>query len=256
MSSPVELNICWHHLAPRLNSQLKCHSCLVHLKSRWGGTSVPLTSCCVSAALCRGSPVCYEPARPGCARFVAGPSPSSPGAASSAEPSSASDHCDAPPTAKTHTEMCLWGWIYVFPETIPQRGSTQNRAFLLTSPLPSFIILSPAQRASWWWPPVSFVGCRACSNFASAAWLPSLHSRREFHVNAITLLTKTLLFHTVNNHLGVQARKLWTMCGNTILPAHLLQTDTLTRVTALLTNLSVSVQLGLLLTELNQNHLC
>lgn len=65
---------------------------------------VPLRSCCASAALGRAPPVCCEPARRGCARSAAGPSPSSLAAASSAEPSAASDHSDAPPTAKKYIE--------------------------------------------------------------------------------------------------------------------------------------------------------
>lgn len=47
---------------------------------------------------------------------------------------------------------------------------------------PSFIIHSPAQHASWWWPPVSALECLVCSDFASAAWPPSLNSHREFQV--------------------------------------------------------------------------
>lgn len=47
----------------------------------------------------------------------------------------------------------------------------------------SIFILLPAQHASWWWLPVSVLECWVCSNFASAAWLPSLKSHREFHTN-------------------------------------------------------------------------
>lgn len=44
------------------------------------------------------------------------------------------------------------------------------------------VIHSPAQRASWWWLPVSAVECQVCSDFASAAWLPSLDSHKEIQV--------------------------------------------------------------------------
>lgn len=66
-----------------------------------GEQPVPLGSCCASAALGKAPPVYCEPILPDCARSAAGPSPSSLGAASSAKPWAASDHSDAPPTAKT-----------------------------------------------------------------------------------------------------------------------------------------------------------
>lgn len=69
------------------------------------GAEVPLRSCCASAALGRVPPVYCEPARPDCARSAAGPSPSSPGAASSAEPSAASGRSDAPPTEERHRQI-------------------------------------------------------------------------------------------------------------------------------------------------------
>lgn len=65
-----------------------------------GEQTVPSGSCCASAALGRAPPVYCEPVLPGCARSAAGPSPSSLGSTSSAKPSAASDHSDAPPTAK------------------------------------------------------------------------------------------------------------------------------------------------------------
>lgn len=61
---------------------------------------LPLRSCCASAALGKAPPVCFVPARPGCARSAAGPFPSSLGAASSAEPSAASGRSGAPPAAE------------------------------------------------------------------------------------------------------------------------------------------------------------
>lgn len=133
------------------------------------GAEVPLRSCCASAALDRAPPVYCEPARPGCARSAAGPSPSSLGAASSAEPSAASDRSDAPPTAKIHRKI----------HHVPLRVKTHTTSVF------SISIHSPAQRASWWWLPVSVLGCWVCSNFASAAWLPSLKSHREFQSSQV-----------------------------------------------------------------------
>lgn len=61
---------------------------------------VPSRSCCASEALGR-APLAYcGPAQPCYAHSAAGPSPSSLEATSFAEPSAASDHSDAPPTAK------------------------------------------------------------------------------------------------------------------------------------------------------------
>lgn len=132
------------------------------------GAEVPLRSCCASAALGRAPPVCCEPARPGCARSAAGPSPSSPGAASSAAPSAASGHSDVPPTAEIHRK------------NPPHANKGEDTTLYILSPQFSIIIHSPARHASWWWLPVSVLECGVCSNFASAAWLPSLNSHKEF----------------------------------------------------------------------------
>lgn len=81
-------------------SQIRNRASTTAWRADMRGAEVPLRSCCASAALGRAPPVCCEPARRGCARPAAGPSPSSLAAASSAEPSAASDHSDAPPTAR------------------------------------------------------------------------------------------------------------------------------------------------------------
>lgn len=69
-----------------------------------GCLELPSGFCCAAAALDTDSPVCFEPGRRGCARSAADPSPSSPAAASSAEPSAVSGRCDAPP-AEIKTEI-------------------------------------------------------------------------------------------------------------------------------------------------------
>lgn len=129
---------------------------------------VPLRSCCAAAALGRVPPVCCEPARPGCARSAAGPSPSSPGAASSAEPSAASDRSGAPPAAKDTQDKI---------HHTPLKSKDTSHLFFFSSF--SVRLNSPAQRASWWWLPVSVLECWVCSDSASAAWPPSLNSHRE-----------------------------------------------------------------------------
>lgn len=100
------------------------------------GVELPLKSCYVFAALCRAPPVCCEPALHGCARPAAGPSPSSLGEASSGELSSASDHCDAPPAAKAHTQCPIIVIIsFLWKQTIALMRATIYFLFLLSSPL-------------------------------------------------------------------------------------------------------------------------
>lgn len=106
MSPPAEHNICLQHLTPQK----------VNIWGRFGGceegepaaaAELPSRSCCVSAALDTAPPVCCGPARPGCARSAADPSPSSLGAASSAESLAASGRSGAPPAAKMgHFDDC------------------------------------------------------------------------------------------------------------------------------------------------------